>query len=108
MSGHDLQLAPDGSRFTVTAGAERAAVTLALPGRHNAANALAAYDPKDASTHAALAQLDSEESARVQMASLLECDPAFRISAHTKSLYFMQETDRAHYRDALRKAGLPE
>ncbi|HEX6102014.1 MAG TPA: adenylate/guanylate cyclase domain-containing protein [Alphaproteobacteria bacterium] len=57
---------------------------------------------------AALAQLDSEESARVQMASLLECDPAFRISAHTKSLYFMQETDRAHYRDALRKAGLPE
>ena len=57
---------------------------------------------------AALAQLDSEESARAQAASLLECDPAFRISAHVKCLYFKQDADRAHYRDALRKAGLPE
>ncbi|MDF2765854.1 MAG: guanylyl cyclase [Rhodospirillales bacterium] len=57
---------------------------------------------------AALAQLDSEDSARAQAASLLECDPAFRISAHVKCLYFKHEADRAHYRDALRKAGLPE
>jgi adenylate cyclase len=57
---------------------------------------------------AALAQLDNDGAARAQAASLLESDPAFRIRTHVAGLYFKQETDRAHYRDALRKAGLPD
>lgn len=40
--GTDLQLAPGGARFTVTAGSEQMEVQLTLPGRHNALNALAA------------------------------------------------------------------
>ena len=57
---------------------------------------------------ASLAQLEHEDAARAQAATLLDSDPAFRISAHVAGLYFKQETDRAHYGDALRKAGLPE
>ena len=57
---------------------------------------------------AAHAQLGNEDSARTQAASLLDCDPNFRISAHVASQYFKTEPDRAHYRDALRKAGLPD
>nr|WP_314446530.1 Mur ligase family protein [uncultured Sphingomonas sp.] len=40
--GSDLQLSAEGSRFTVTAAGEQANVRLALPGHHNASNALAA------------------------------------------------------------------
>jgi adenylate cyclase len=57
---------------------------------------------------ASLAQLDNDDAARAQAAGLLDSDPAFRISNHVAGLYFKQESDRAHYRDALRKAGLPE
>jgi UDP-N-acetylmuramate--alanine ligase len=46
--GSNLQLTADGSSFTVTAGDQRAEVSLPLPGRHNALNALAAI----AATHA--------------------------------------------------------
>jgi adenylate cyclase len=57
---------------------------------------------------ASLAQLDNDDAARAQAAGLLDSDPAVRISNHVAGLYFKQESDRAHYRDALRKAGLPE
>ncbi|WP_114228721.1 MULTISPECIES: Mur ligase family protein [Sphingomonas] len=40
--GRDLQLGPDGSRFEVEADGVRWPVQLALPGRHNASNTLAA------------------------------------------------------------------
>ncbi|WP_300973945.1 Mur ligase family protein [Sphingomonas sp. LHG3406-1] len=40
--GSDLALDARGSTFTVASGAERTTVTLPLPGRHNAANALGA------------------------------------------------------------------
>jgi len=42
VTGHDLQLAPDGSQFVVSAEGESHPVSLPLPGRHNASNALAA------------------------------------------------------------------
>ncbi|MCW3798571.1 Mur ligase family protein [Sphingomonas sp. BN140010] len=42
VSGHDLELAPDGSRFTASADGGSYPVALSLPGRHNASNALAA------------------------------------------------------------------
>jgi len=40
--GRNLELQPDGVRFTVDLGGERQEVALAIPGRHNALNALAA------------------------------------------------------------------
>jgi UDP-N-acetylmuramate--alanine ligase len=40
--GRNLELLPDGVRFSVDFGEERHAVTLGVPGRHNALNALAA------------------------------------------------------------------
>jgi UDP-N-acetylmuramate--alanine ligase len=40
--GKDLQLSPDGVTFAVEAGGERHEARLAVPGRHNASNALAA------------------------------------------------------------------
>jgi UDP-N-acetylmuramate--alanine ligase len=40
--GKDLQLEPDGVKFAVEAEGERQDVSLAVPGRHNASNALAA------------------------------------------------------------------
>ncbi|MFC7536774.1 Mur ligase family protein [Sphingomonas sp. GCM10030256] len=40
--GRDLQLLPDGSRFTATHGEASTNVVLQVPGRHNASNALAA------------------------------------------------------------------
>jgi UDP-N-acetylmuramate--alanine ligase len=40
--GKDLQLEPDGVTFALEAGGERYDVKLAVPGRHNASNALAA------------------------------------------------------------------
>ncbi len=40
--GDDFQALPDGCRFTVTVAEDRHAVHLRMPGRHNAANALAA------------------------------------------------------------------
>jgi UDP-N-acetylmuramate--alanine ligase len=42
LSARALELTPDGSRFTLDAAGERHDVTLAVPGRHNAMNALAA------------------------------------------------------------------
>ena len=42
LRAHNLELTPDGSRFTLEVGGVRHAVTLAVPGRHNAMNALAA------------------------------------------------------------------
>jgi UDP-N-acetylmuramate--alanine ligase len=42
VAGHDLQLSPDGSRFTASADGSSVPVELRLPGRHNASNALAA------------------------------------------------------------------
>ncbi len=40
--GKDVQLQPDGVTFAIEAGGERHEVRLAVPGRHNASNALAA------------------------------------------------------------------
>ncbi len=54
------------------------------------------------------AELGNEETARTNAAKLLEGEPNFRISAHIAALYFKQESDREHYREALRKAGLLE
>jgi UDP-N-acetylmuramate--alanine ligase len=42
LSGKALELLPDGVRFTVISQGERHEVALAVPGRHNASNALAA------------------------------------------------------------------
>jgi adenylate cyclase len=84
-----------------------------LAGRYGeAVEALHRISTLDASQRALLvaahAQLGNEESARAHARGLLECDPRFRISAHVNALYFRQDADRAHYRDALGKAGLPE
>ncbi|MCY7398454.1 MAG: Mur ligase domain-containing protein, partial [Sphingomonas bacterium] len=42
LAARGLTLTPDGARFTLGVGGEHHAVTLAVPGRHNAMNALAA------------------------------------------------------------------
>ena len=42
LTGRNLELLPDGVRFTIEAGGERHDVALPVPGRHNASNALAA------------------------------------------------------------------
>src|SRR4051795_1881557 len=57
--GKDLQLVDDGVTFAVEAGGERHDVRLAVPGRHNASNALAAI----ASTHALGVRIEDAASA---------------------------------------------
>jgi adenylate cyclase len=57
---------------------------------------------------AAHAELGNDETARTNAAKLLEREPDFRISVHLAGQYFKPESDREHYRQALRKAGLPE
>jgi adenylate cyclase len=57
---------------------------------------------------AAHAQLENDETARALSARLMEREPHFRISAHLAGQYFKRPEDRDHYREALRKAGLPD
>ena len=57
--GKDLQLVDDGVTFAVEAGGERHDVRLAVPGRHNASNALAAI----AATHALGVRIEDAASA---------------------------------------------
>ena len=57
---------------------------------------------------AAHAQLGNEESARASAQKLLDCEPNFHIATHLAALYFKNQSDRDHYGQALRTAGLPE
>jgi adenylate cyclase len=57
---------------------------------------------------AAHAQLGNEQSTQASAEKLLECEPSFRVSAHLACLYFKNQSDRDHYGQALRNAGLPE
>ena len=70
---------------------------------------IAAPDPaQQALLAAAHAQLENEDAARGIVAKLLERDPGFGISAHLSSQCYKNEGDRGHYREALRKAALPD
>ena len=62
----DFVAAADGSRFAVLAGGVRHQATLTMPGRHNAANALAAI----AATHAAGVAVDDAVAALASFAGL--------------------------------------
>ncbi len=57
---------------------------------------------------AAHAQLGEGDAARTHAASLLECGPGFGIAGHMACQYFKVDSDREHYQEGLRKAGLPE
>jgi tetratricopeptide (TPR) repeat protein len=57
---------------------------------------------------AAHAQLGNDESARESAQKLLDCEPNFRVATHLAALYFKNQSDRDHYGQALRNAGLPE
>jgi adenylate cyclase len=57
---------------------------------------------------AAHAQLGNEESARAGAQKLLDCEPNFRVATHLAALFFKNQSDRDHYGQALRTAGLPE
>ena len=50
----------------------------------------------------------NEQTTGTLVAKLLEREPRFRIAAHLAGQYYKNESDREHYRQALRKAGLPE
>jgi hypothetical protein len=53
-------------------------------------------------------KLGNEESARASAQKLLDCEPNFHIATHLAALYFKNQSDRDHYGQALRTAGLPE
>ena len=54
------------------------------------------------------AQLGSDEKARLHAGEVLRLKPGFSIADHLQGLPFAESGDREHYRDGLRKAGLPE
>jgi len=54
------------------------------------------------------AQLGSDEKARLHAGEVLRLKPDFSIADHVQGLPFKESRDREHYRDGLRKAGLPE
>ena len=54
------------------------------------------------------AQLGSDEKAREHAGEVLRLKPDFSIADHMGGLPFTESRDREHYRDGLRKAGLPE
>jgi adenylate cyclase len=57
---------------------------------------------------AALAQTGDATSAEAQASKLRKLDPAFSIRRHLATMHYGQESDEAHLRDGLLKAGLPE
>jgi adenylate cyclase len=58
---------------------------------------------------AASAAMQGEEAHSATHAeSVLAADPAFSVKAYLDTLHYRLESDRAHHRDALLKAGLPE
>jgi len=54
------------------------------------------------------AQLGSDENARLHAQEVLRLKPDFSIADHVQGLPFKESRDREHYRDGLRKAGLPD
>ena len=54
------------------------------------------------------AQLGSDEKASLHAGEVLSLKPDFSIADHVQGLPFTESRDREHYRDGLRKAGLPE
>jgi adenylate cyclase len=54
------------------------------------------------------AQLGSDDKARFHAAEVVRLQPDFSIADHVQGLPFKESRDREHYRDGLRKAGLPE
>ena len=54
------------------------------------------------------AQLGLDEKARLHAGEVLRLKPDFSIADHVQGLPFKESRDREHYRDGLRKAGLPE
>jgi adenylate cyclase len=57
---------------------------------------------------ACYAQLGSDEKASLHAGKVLSLKPDFSIADHVQGLPFKESRDRDHYRDGLRKAGLPE
>ncbi len=54
------------------------------------------------------AQLGSDEKASLHAAEVVRLKPDFSIADHVQGLPFKETQAREHYRDGLRKAGLPE
>lgn len=54
------------------------------------------------------ASLDREDKVKTMAAEVLEMEPKFSSSDFVEALPYRDEPDRAHHRDALIKAGLPE
>jgi adenylate cyclase len=56
---------------------------------------------------ACYAQLDQPEKAKAQAGEALDLQPGFTVTDHMESQTYKRESDLAHHRDALLKAGLP-
>ncbi len=54
------------------------------------------------------AQLGSDDKASLHAGEVVRLKPDFSIADHVQGLPFKESRDREHYRDGLRKAGLPE
>ena len=57
---------------------------------------------------ASYAQTDDDRSAKAHAVKVLELDPAFTVKQYLKTLHYASESDLAHHRESLLKAGLPE
>ena len=55
---------------------------------------------------AACAQLGDDAAARAHAAEVLRLQPEFSVDAYLATLHYKRESDRAHHRDGLLKAGL--
>ena len=54
------------------------------------------------------AQLDNRTSARAEVETVLKVEPGFSATAHTATLYYGRESDKARHIALLRNAGFPE
>ena len=77
-----------------------------------AVEALSRLTRPDHSHHAflaaALAQLGDQNAAAAQAQEVLKKQPGFSIRRFLSTLHYQQESDTAHLREGLRKAGLPD
>ena len=57
---------------------------------------------------AALAQLGNEVGSKAHAGEVLQRDPSFTVTSYLETTHYQRAEDRAHHREGLLKAGLPE
>ncbi len=57
---------------------------------------------------ATLAEMGDQTAAAAHAREVLKREPAFSVQSYLATLHYKRDSDRAHHREGLRKAGLPE